>query len=362
MLRFVVAARRHLRVRPLQLAPVPNHLTSVLTHGPPLCKDFRRHYSSSESAPYQVPSVIRPESSLVWQKTVNPALLTYLKLKKDLLIPIKFTVPENDSNWPEETWGYPLGKHAERLRLCWRKGNQLPDFAVQDLLEMNFAFDFSQYKWDHSIMPALRRYYEVYGHSDVPRHFHIKPGDSKWHETLWGLNLGYRVNDIRNRGDFKAHVEKDREALMRINFCLESTIADRDWDTLVLPSLRVYWLEFGHCDVPQSFEVPDCPPWPKVSAGLRLGYIVKNMRRKKTYAKQSARDADVLKTLDFVWDHFWTNWNDRIFPALQTFKLEKRHNNIPVAFVMPCTMPWPEDRTNFKSETLQQHPPPLRLF
>ncbi|KAL3660813.1 hypothetical protein V7S43_014215 [Phytophthora oleae] len=341
MLRIVVVARRHLRVRPLQVAPVPSHFASALAHASSACKDPHRRYSSSEPTPYQAPSVIRPKVALVWQKTVNPALRTYLELNNNLLIPIKFIVPINDGNWPEETWGYPLGKHVKSLRQCWSKG-KLPDFAVQDLLEMDFVFDVSQYKWDHMTMPALLRYSELHGHSDVPQRFRIKPGDNKWPEKLWGFHLGTQVLNIRIRGDFKAQVAKDREKLARIEFCFESSFADREWKTRVLPSLVVYPQKFGNCDVPERFEVPDCPPWPKAAAELRLGPVVDRMRRQKGYAEQCARDADVLEKLGFVWDHYWANWNDRVFPALETFKLVKGYNKIPQSFVVPCTPLWPE--------------------
>ncbi|KAK1946345.1 hypothetical protein P3T76_001898 [Phytophthora citrophthora] len=62
----------------------------------------------------------------------------------------------------------------------------------------------------------------------------------------------------------------------------------------------------------------------------------------KRYAEQAARDADVLKELGFVWDHYWTEWNERIFPVLETFKMVNGHNNIPHSFVVPSTKPWPK--------------------
>ncbi|KAG1697968.1 hypothetical protein DVH05_015452 [Phytophthora capsici] len=334
MLRLVAAARRHLPVGSLQVAPVSVHFTL-------LCIECRRHYSSSESPAYQVPSVVCPEDVLVWQKTVNPALQTYFKLNKGLFLPSSFVVPKNNSNWPEETWGYPLGKHAVWLRKYWKKG-KLPDFAVQELKEIEFPFDFNQYKWDHFLIPALSRYYELYGHSDVPSTFRVKSGDSNWSEKLWGFGLGAQVQRIRNGGIFKAQVEEDREKLERIEFYFESSIANREWNTRVLPSLRIYRQEFGSCDVSQRFVVPDCPPWPRAAAGLRLGNVVKDMRYHKNYALQSARDADVLEKLGFVWDLSWAKWNDVIFPTFETFKLEEGHGNIPFKYVVPYTTPWPE--------------------
>ncbi|KAL3660744.1 hypothetical protein V7S43_014146 [Phytophthora oleae] len=206
---------------------------------------------------------------------------------------------------------------------------------------MGFVFNVSQYKWDHSILPALLRYFEIYGDYDVPAKFRIKSGDSEWREKLWGLNLGCRPHQIRPRRSYKTEVEKDKAALTEIKFCFDSSIVDRDWNTLVLPSLVVHLQELGSCDVPYSFVVPDCPPWPKAAAGLRLGNVVDGMRSRNNYAKQAARDADVLKELGFVWDHCWAEWNDRVFPALEKFKLVKGYNKIPQTFVVPCTKPWP---------------------
>ncbi|KAL3657129.1 hypothetical protein V7S43_017923 [Phytophthora oleae] len=74
-----------------------------------------------------------------------------------------------------------------------------------------------------------------------------------------GFHLGSRVDDIRSKGQFKAQIEKDEDKLARIKFCFN--IAEREWDTRVLPPLRIYWQEFGNCDIPNKFEVPDCPPW-----------------------------------------------------------------------------------------------------
>ncbi|KAL3660815.1 hypothetical protein V7S43_014217 [Phytophthora oleae] len=150
---------------------------------------------------------------------------------------------------------------------------------------MDFAFDFSQYKWDHLIMPALRRCFELYGNSDVHKKIHVNFGDDEWSEELWGLNLGTQVQNIRTKGNFKAQVEKGREALTRIEFASTPVSATESGGTRVLPSLVIYRQQFGNCNVPKRFEVPDCPPWPKAAAGLRLGNVVDGMRSRNYYAK-----------------------------------------------------------------------------
>ncbi|KAG2801179.1 hypothetical protein JG687_00002867 [Phytophthora cactorum] len=348
---LLVAPRRCLRVGALRLAPAPIHLVSSST--PRLqCKREGVRFFSSDPPACGVPSVAVPFSDTVWEKTVNPALRTFLKLRNHAMVPISFVVPTDDDRWAEETRGYPLGKHAEWLRRRWRARKELPKFTVEDLKELDFAFDWSQYKWNHFVKPALRRYYELNEHTDVPQLFRIEHGDAEWPEKLWGYFLGPRVFNIRHRGDFKVQIEEDAQEMAEINFCYDSTTYDRDWRERVLPSLQVFRQEFGHCDVHRSFKVPDCPPWPKGAAGILLGVTVNNIRSKGYFAEQVARDDAELKTVEFVWDHSFTEWNDRIFPALETFKRKKGHCHVMKYFVVPSTEPWPEKSHGLKLGTV----------
>ncbi|ETM32390.1 hypothetical protein L914_20192 [Phytophthora nicotianae] len=337
---MLVAARRCIRVGALQLASAPTHILSV---SPPLLQYKRKNarFFSSDLDAYRAPTVAVPCSANVWTKTVNPALRTFLKLRNHVMVPISFVVPTDDDNWPRETHGYPLGKHAEWLRRRWREMKDLPEFTVQDLKELGFAFDLSQYKWDHFVKPALHHYYELHQHTDVPQMFQVKHGDADWPERLWGFYLGPRVFNIRHRGDFQAQIQQDAQEMAEINFCYDSTTYDRDWRERVLPSLEVFRQEFGHCDVHRPFKVPNCPPWPKSAAGMLLGVVVNNIRSKGYYAVQVTRDIAALEKVEFVWDHSSTEWNDRIFPALETFKRKQGHCHIMKNFVVPSTESWP---------------------
>ncbi|KAI9998278.1 hypothetical protein PInf_002653 [Phytophthora infestans] len=337
---MVVAARRCLPVGALQLAPAPIHLLSVST-SPLQCKRDSKRSFSSESPAYRVPSITVPLSATVWTKTVNPALRAFLKLRNHVMVPISFVVPMDDDEWPVNTHGYPLGKHAEWLRRRWRGRLEPPKFAAQDLQELDFAFDRSQYMWDHFVKPALCRYYELYDHTDVPQTFRVQHGDAAWPERLWGYYLGPRVFNIRHRGDFKIQIQKDVQEMAEINFCYDSTMYDRDWRERVLPSLQVFRQEFGHCDVHRLFKVPDCLLWPKAAAGMPLGGTVNNIRSKGYFGEQVARDEAELKKVEFVWDHSFTEWNDRVFPALKTFKRKTGHGHVRKDFVVPSTDSWP---------------------
>ncbi|KAK1946354.1 hypothetical protein P3T76_001907 [Phytophthora citrophthora] len=134
-------------------------------------------------------------------------------------------------------------------------------------------------------------------------------------QLLHGLNVrlvGAETARQTQRGSARATGKRREDHGGRVES--DFSISDRYWNTLVLPSL-----------VDLSAEAPVT----KTAAGLELGNVIKGMRRQNAYVEQSACDAAVLKRLGFVWDHFWTNWNDCIVPTLETFKEVNGHGSIP---------------------------------
>ncbi|KAG2503004.1 hypothetical protein JM16_009491 [Phytophthora kernoviae] len=180
---------------------------------------------------------------------------------------------------------------------------------------MQFAYDWSQYRWDHYFLPALRRYYEIYGHTDVPQGFQIPENDDLWPQKLWNLKLANRVHNIRCRGYFAKQVERDVEKLTQIAFCLDSTC---------------------------------CEPWPKATWGLALGVLINNMRNNNHYSERVAEDRAELDAIGFVWDHYEATWNKYIFPALKTYSAVNGNCEVPKVFVVPDKAPWPENTHGLK--------------
>ncbi|EGZ22844.1 hypothetical protein PHYSODRAFT_392155, partial [Phytophthora sojae] len=54
-----------------------------------------------------------------------------------------------------------------------------PQMSTQ-LKELNFAFNAPQFQRDEIIMPALRHFHQVHGHTDVPTVFFVPDGDDAW--------------------------------------------------------------------------------------------------------------------------------------------------------------------------------------
>jgi hypothetical protein len=67
---------------------------------------------------------------------VKRALEVYKWSYGDLLVPAKFTVPKNDSTWPEELWGMGLGKTVSNIR-----NNNAYDEHELELEAMGFVYD-----------------------------------------------------------------------------------------------------------------------------------------------------------------------------------------------------------------------------
>jgi len=71
--------------------------------------------------------------------------------------------------------------------------------------------------WAH-IYSALTIYKQLHGHSDVPAKFEVPDDTADWPSDLHGLKLGYRVKNIRYRGDFVNENDQYRQQLDLLNF------------------------------------------------------------------------------------------------------------------------------------------------
>jgi hypothetical protein len=185
------------------------------------------------------------------------------------------------------------------LRKQWREGRkEINPEQLVELEEMQFAWEWSQYKWDRFIMHALRRFYELNGHTDVPQEFRVPKGDPRWPDRLWGQKLGLKVANIRSQGQFAKQVRADAEELERIKFCHDSTIYDRDWREKLIPALEVFQQEFGNCNVGLNFRVPSSSPWPRAAWNMHLGNAVSALRCGQLGVGWDHRE------LHEVWEHF----------------------------------------------------------
>ncbi|KAE8886693.1 hypothetical protein PF003_g29383 [Phytophthora fragariae] len=272
------------------------------------------------------------------------ALRAYKTINGDTLVPQSFVVPSGDACWPRVAWGYALGYGVNNLRKKAGK-YKLSSRMDTELKEMNFALNVLQFQWDEIIMPALRHFYQVHGHTDVPRTFVVPDGDDAWPRLSWNWQLGVTVVRVRIENAYARQVKESKEELKEMKLCFE-TIAERGWNEKILPALKVFRQVHHHRLVGSLFKVPHAAPWPEEAWGLRLGPIVSQVRFGSNYVELATRDKDILNEIGFAWDHDVSIWNERIIPALQAYVAEFKTCRMSQRFVVPACEPWPNSAWN----------------
>ncbi|GMF50908.1 unnamed protein product [Phytophthora fragariaefolia] len=222
-----------------------------------------------------------------------------------------------------------------------------PEASFGDVLDGKIAdaVGHRQDKWFGVFMPALRAFHSLVGHSDVPEDFVVPHSSPTWPQPTWGLHLGEIISRSRDtKRLYNTQVAASQQELQNLGFTWKVTnAADRAWRGQVLPALRVFQQEHGHCNVKANFVVPEWDPWPKDSWGVNLGAIVKRIRAGRSYAEQAAQYSGVLEKLGFLWDPRDVEWKERILPALVTFA-DECGDEVPLTsdFVVPSEPPWPK--------------------
>ncbi|EGZ20867.1 hypothetical protein PHYSODRAFT_397930, partial [Phytophthora sojae] len=273
------------------------------------------------------------------------ALRAYKEMKRDTLVPQSFIVPSGDARWPRVAWGYALGNAVNTFRTRAARQELSPRMQTE-LEELSFTYSAAQFQWDEIVLPALRHFYTVNGHTDVSKAFVVPDGDDAWPRRSWNWSLGFTVQRIRNCNGYARQVEQSKEELKEMKFCFETSLAERDWNEKILPALKVYREIHHHCIVERTFEVPRESPWPEATWDLPLGRTVNKMRSEKSYAEFAARDEEILNAIGFAWDRNASTWNERIIPALQTYVAEFETCRMFQTFVVPACEPWPKDTWN----------------
>ncbi|KAE9050992.1 hypothetical protein PR003_g17146 [Phytophthora rubi] len=341
-----LSARRGWRLaRPLQTAPVSafsEPIQRFALASPRFSSTPSEGQTSSGGAVRNEPKVDMGHwRTAAWEPKILAALRTYKQLNGHLIVPRPFVVPSGDARWSVVTWGYNLGKAVSDLRTKSKSKARLSTEMEEELEKLDFVYDVYQFKWDRIILPALREFYRVHGHTDVPHDFIVPIGDEAWPKLAWGSQLGQTVVKIRHREAYSTQRCMSKEELDRMGFCYDMSIPERDWTEKTLPSIRVYRQVFGDCIIPMLFIVPSLPPWPEKAWGMALGAAVSKCRGGTYYMDQVARDREVLDSVGFVWDCNEAVWNEVIFPALEAYVDVHKNGKVPYGFVVPSEDPWP---------------------
>ncbi len=137
-----------------------------------------------------------------FQRTYD-ALVAYKSIHCNLEVPDKFAVPENDSRFPQNTWGVKLGNNLKNIRYrdAWSEHRERLEalgvsYEVKSLLGFEVIFS------------ALQSYKALHGDVKVPQKFIVPENDQNYPENTWGMKLGITLHNIRIKSCFKEHREQ----------------------------------------------------------------------------------------------------------------------------------------------------------
>lgn len=225
--------------------------------------------------------------------TFCTAYLTFRKVFGHMKVHRRFIVPHDDPDWPRETWGLKLGNSVASVR----HGSAF--FAKEfreELDKLGFIWRPNELALQKTF-EALSLFKEVYGHMDIAKDYVI-PKDTTFPKHLWGFKLGFRVANVRYRGDGSAST---RATFREIGLDLDHFEFDnRHWDFILL-GLQTYHHIYGHIDIPVNFVVPEEVGWPQELWGLKLGYRVHNIRYRGDFVKYNATCRALLDDMGFRW-------------------------------------------------------------
>jgi hypothetical protein len=184
------------------------------------------------------------------------------------------------------------------------------------------------HSWTTNLL-ALKTYRDIHGHLRVPRRCFVPTDDMRWPFNTRDMKLGNVIHYLRDRKNSLS--QNQLHVLEELGFV---------WgiyhhkNRLKLSALKVYKDIHGHVRVPARFVVPtDDARWPIEMHGMKLGFSVTELRRRKMSHSQNVLDA--LAELGFDWGLPRQKSWERNLLALKIYKDIYGHVRVPKRFVVP---------------------------
>jgi hypothetical protein len=124
---------------------------------------------------------------------IMTALLRFKQIHGDLLVPIKYVISPDDTDYPEEVRGMNLGSCVNTIR----RGGYLQ--KKEELLAIGFVYVVRK-RFDYeTVRIAMFKYRELHhGSTKVPLKYKI-PVNSTWYpEETWGMSLGSILKIVKS--------------------------------------------------------------------------------------------------------------------------------------------------------------------
>ena len=265
------------------------------------------------------------------------ALLTYKRLHGDTLVAFKFSVPENNDDWPAELWKMRLGEYVSRVRHGRRYSENR-----EELESIGFDYDANKTRVysDEEVTVALVRYKELYGINPITTDFQIPENCDKWPEITRGMRLAFIVSEIRygNRTELRGIIEN-------LGFRYHPMYFDRRYAfSVVKYALLRYKDRYGDLLVPRDYIVPTpTDAFGSSVWGMGLGKIVSDIRGGRVLKTKK----DQLIRMSFDFRSQWVgqfNGFEKIKAALIQYRELYGDMSVPPDYIVPQSEDWEEDQ------------------
>lgn len=261
-----------------------------------------------------------------------------------MLIPSLYVIPHDGKDekfqWPEFSWGYPLGRDVVNLREKYRS-NMLSKTQLQALESVGFVWFPVKFRQER-VLKAIEIFSSIFGHCNIPQQFVIPEDPAFWPRYMWNYHLGWSVAMIRTGQKFVGIRSKACELGLELRKRQKNGVS---FDELKA-SLQAFHREHGHYDVPIRFIVPpsaaDGPKYPASMEGVHLGNLFSNVCKGLRFADRRAElEAMGIPLVNGHMKSFtcllkalrgYRQWKKAIDPEW----MESAPFKMPLAFVVPA--------------------------
>ncbi|KAJ0398522.1 hypothetical protein ATCC90586_009972 [Pythium insidiosum] len=307
-----------------------------------ISNDYKRDMLKSIGFPYD------SWKTYIWEEQLLPSLRVHRDIEGHTFVRFPFVVAHGDTRFPRQTWGFKLGFSVAVLR---QHRHTLTDEQIQVLDDVGFLWSEGHYKLKVLLIPTLRRFRELFGHTDVPRKFVVpsRPEDlAVWDSDHRDVKLGYLMTSLKN-GVIDSDTITDCEALLQSEGAFVEGSADSAWRDTLLPALQCYPELEGTHEIPVTFVVPQGDErWPRAAWGYRLGYALHAMLNDGVFGEQLASSKAELRALGYRWDILFGKWSRQLLPAMRLYKELHGNCDIPASFTTPHDDErWPKELRDY---------------
>jgi hypothetical protein len=270
-------------------------------------------------------------------------------------IPLKFVVPHDSPDWPQELWGLKLGEKADSIL----HGHYAQYRSEFDALGLTAKFGPTDDRAQRIIL-ALKTYKSVNcipknSSFAVPTSFVVPRDNADWPQELWGLRLGETARSVLVEDTYSEY----RQEFDRLGLAFKyGTVDDRLRDMILAVKTykRVRAIpDGGKVVIPIRFVVPtDSSAWPQELWGMRLGSIVGGILNGGHFRehRNKLQELGVCPRLG--------SWEERVrkfLLAVETYRKVRRippdrHVFVPYDYIVPHSSPdWPQELWDMKLGT-----------